>query len=210
MNKIYERRWLRFAKVGKMKYIGHLDLQTIFHGAIRRAKLPIAYSQGFNPHQRISFALPLPVGMESLCEYVELILEEPADIALDEYLPDGLRVLEVYSVPEKAPRPAAEVTAVDYRITTSLAKQAYDKITSRAEIVVLKKTKSGEKEVDIKPDILDISYEHGDVLKLRLSAGSSKNLSPQIIINEFLPQEMPSIVRTEMYASNGKALHEIL
>jgi len=211
MNKTYERRWLRFAKCEKMKYIGHLDLQTIFHGAIRRAKLPIAYSQGFNPHQRISFALPLPVGMESLCEYVELILEEPADVmALDEHLPDGLRVLEAYEVPEKAPRPAAEVTAVDYRLTSDFAKQAYDQITYSTEIVVLKKTKSGEKEVDIKPDILDVACDQMGVLTMRLSAGSSKNLSPQLVVKEFFPNKDVSIVRTEMYASNGRPLHEII
>jgi len=211
MNKTYVRRWLRFAKLEKMKYIGHLDLQTIFHGAIRRAKLPIAYSQGFNPHQRISFALPLPVGMESLCEYVELILEEPADVMLiDKHLPDGLRILNVYDVPEKAPRPAAEVTAVDYRLTSDLAKHAYDQIIYREEIIVLKKTKSGEKEVDIKPDILDIAYDPVGTLTMKLSAGSSRNLSPQVVINEFFPNESVSIVRTEMYANNGRPLHEIL
>ena len=214
MNKIYERRWLRFAKVEKMKYIGHLDLQTIFHGAIRRAKLPIAYSQGFNPHQRISFALPLPVGMESLCEYVELILEESADVTvLDKHLPGGLRILETYKVSEKAPRPAAEVAAVDYRLTginKGLAKNTYDSITSAPKIVVLKKTKSGEKEVDIKPDILDIACDHIGTLTMRLSAGSAKNLSPQVIIKEFFPQENISIIRTEMYASNARPLHEII
>ena len=213
MSRVYERRWLRFAKGGKMKYIGHLDLQTIFHGAIRRAKLPIAYSQGFNPHQRISFALPLPVGMESLCEYMELLLEEPADMmGLDKHLPDGLRILKVYEISEKAPRPAAAVTMVDYRITgvgEAYAKNAIDTISHASEIVVLKKSKSGEKYVDIKPDILSINYDLVGTLNMRLPAGSAKNLSPHTIAQEFFPKENIKVVRQEMYASNGRPLHEI-
>jgi len=217
MNKTYERRWLRFAKVEKMKYIGHLDLQTIFHGAIRRAKLPIAYSQGFNPHQRISFALPLPVGMESLCEYVELVLEEPADVALlDEHLPSGLRILDTYEVPEKAPRPAAEVAAVDYRLTGINADKAYDQIVNRTEIVVLKKTKSGEKEVDIKPLIKEISYStetNRVVLNTLLACGSRENLSASLL-SDYIKEKVESIEedsfvdieRIDMYAYKEKKI----
>jgi len=121
-----------------------------------------------------------------------------------------LRILDTYEVPEKAPRPAAEVAAVDYRLTGINADKAYDQIINRTEIVVLKKTKSGEKEVDIKPDILGITLDPVGALKLRLSAGSSKNLSPQLVINEFFLQENVSVVRTEMYSSNGRPLHEII
>ena len=213
MNRVYERRWLRFAKGDKMRYIGHLDLQMVFQSAIRRAKLPIAYSMGFNPHQRMSFALPLPVGMDSICEYMEILLNEDANIMeLDKHLPDGLRILEVYNIPEKTIKPAAAVCAADYRLTgisENEANSAFNQIIKGDQIVVLKKTKSGEKHVDIKPDILNFAYDPVGAVTMRLSAGSAKNLSPQVIVNEFFSKENVGIVRTELYASNNRPLHEI-
>ncbi|MCL2421251.1 MAG: TIGR03936 family radical SAM-associated protein [Defluviitaleaceae bacterium] len=225
MNRVYERRWLRFAKGGKMKYIGHLDLLKIFQSAIRRAKLPIAYSMGFNPHQRLSFALPLPVGMDSVCEYMELLLDEPAENFkkdLDAQLPDGLTLLDLYDIPEKAPRPAAAITAIDYRLTFPGAKQSkpfLDAISDTREIVVLKKTKSGEREADIRPDILALDFDPVGAVLMQLSAGSDRNLNPMLVAQKLFddmvispaPHEI-AIMRKEMYGEiNGKLvpLHEV-
>ena len=209
MNQTYERRWLRFAKGGKMKYIGHLDLLRVFQAAIRRAKLPVAYSMGFNPHLRISFAMPLPVGMESTCEYMELLLDAPCNLMLlDKELPEGLRILEVVNIAETAPKPAAILAAADYRVT-GITEEAVQAVQDAKEIITMKKTKSGEKETDIRTDILDICYEPGGAAKMKLSAGSTRNLSPYLVFGQL---KINSVVRTEMYASkNGMfvPLHEI-
>ena len=223
MNRVYERRWLRFAKGGKMKYIGHLDLQKIFQSAIRRAKLPIAYSMGFNPHQRLSFALPLPVGMDSVCEYMELLLDKPAEVmVLDNELPEGLRLLSSYKIPETAPRPAAAVTAADYRLIFPgvLESKVYlQKMIDSPEIIMLKKTKSGEKEANIRQDILDLKFDPIGAIMMKLSAGSARNLNPMLVAQKIFDNMgiCPSlneiaVVRYEMYGdAEGRLvpLHEV-
>ena len=223
MNRVYERRWLRFAKGGKMKYIGHLDLQKIFQSAIRRAKLPIAYSMGFNPHQRLSFALPLPVGMDSVCEYMELLLDQPAEVmVLDTELPEGLRLLSAYKVSEKAPRPAAAVTAADYRLIFPKvfeSKEYLQKIIDASEIIMMKKTKSGEKETDIRQDILALEFDPVGAVMMRLSAGSARNLNPMLVAQRIFDDmgicpalNDVAIVRHEMYGNAHQLLvplHEV-
>ena len=215
MNRTYDRFWLRFAKGGKMKYIGHLDLLRVFQSAIRRAKLPVAYSMGFNPHQRLSFAMPLPVGMDSVCEYMEILLDkkdegdEPVEImALDKKLPDGLRILSVYEVSEKAPSPAAVVAAADYRlISPEIDKNIVRTIKESPEIIVMKKTKKGETEADIRPDILALEYDHIGAVTMRLSAGSAKNLSPSLVARQICKNiHKASIIRQEIYGNAKKRL----
>jgi len=187
-----------------MKYIGHLDLLKIFQSAIRRAKLPIAYSMGFNPHQRLSFALPLPLGVDSVCEYIEILLDEPADLSvLDEQFPEGLRVLSVYEVSEKVQKPAAAVAAVDYRLTF---KGAFDEtLMDSKEILVIKKSKSGLKEVDIRPDILSLEYDPVGAVNMRLST-LNPHLAAQKLTDSY------ELVRLELLANkNGDLvpLHKI-
>ena len=70
---------LKFYKIGKLKFISHLDLQRTMKGALGRANVPLKYSEGFNPHPKMVFSLPLPVGAESRCEYLDIILNEPCD-----------------------------------------------------------------------------------------------------------------------------------
>ena len=229
MNRTYERRWVRFAKGGKMKYIGHLDLLKVIQMAIKRAKLPVAYSMGFNPHQRLSFALPLSVGVESVCEYMEILLDEPADIMLlDKQLPDGLKILSVYEVDEKAKSPAAIVTTADYRLTFDEIKEFEDgvkesvkKILDVDEIMVTKKTKKGIKDIDIRPDILSLEYDPVGAVMMRLCAGSERNLSPAIVsqkIFEYIGKndaaQAGQLLRHEVYG-NGEGnrlvlLHEAI
>ena len=67
---------IKFTKVGKVRFVGHLDLLKLFQRAIKRAGIPVAYSNGFNPHQLIGFAIPLPLGMASVGEYVDVELKE--------------------------------------------------------------------------------------------------------------------------------------
>lgn len=71
---------LKFTKGSEVKYISHLDLMRVFQRALRRASIPISYSSGFNPHQEISFAAPLSLGVTSNAEYVDLKLTEPMDV----------------------------------------------------------------------------------------------------------------------------------
>lgn len=220
MNRTYERRWLKFAKGEKMKFIGHLDLLRVFQAAIRRTNLPIAYSEGFNPHQRISFALPLPVGMDSVCEYMEIMLNEPVateDLKniLDIQLPDGLRILSVYEISEKLPRLAATLTASDYRVVFPGVEESdihLQSMMNANEIKIVKKTKSVEKETDIRQDIIDLKYDPVGAVLMKLSAGSARNLSPALTAKALFssmninpPMHHVKMMRLEMYGVKGES-----
>ena len=213
-----------------MKFIGHLDLLKIFQSAIRRAKLPVSYSTGFNPHQRLSFAAPLPVGMDSVCEYIEIILDEQADVmVLNDHLPNRLVLLDKWMISENAPSPAAAVVAADYRLTLENRSgdhrpgdlhsedhrpddyhRKIDEILSKNEITVMKKTKRGEQMVDIRPDILDMEYDPIGAINIRTSAGSARNLNPTLIAREICPDMKYKITRIEIYGAEHLSIEEHL
>lgn len=174
--------YMRYEKTENAKYVSHLDFVRMFGRAMRRAHLPIAFSEGFNPHPLLTFALPLSVGYTSGCELLEIVLTQAVsrdDIKerLNAVLPQGVKIKEVfegksnmkklevarYSVyPEKTPPKVADFLATQ-------------------EILIEKKTKSGVKECDIRPDIKDIKVTLGKI-DMVLSAGSRANLKPEVVV----------------------------
>ena len=95
---------LKFSKTGRAVYISHLDLMRTMQRVFSRAGVPLKYSEGFNPHAKISIILPLTVGTASLCEYMDFALAEDRDLAalpetLNAYMPEGIRALEAYEAP---------------------------------------------------------------------------------------------------------------
>jgi len=197
---------LRFSKREKLRFIGHLDFLRVFQQMIRRAGLPIAYSQGFNPHQIISFALPLPLGMESINDYADITIT--AEIPSNEIVemlnaaaPQGLHVSAAY--PFEGPTAAAATIAADYTFSAKITKEVTEKILTADTLIIPKKTKSGLKNTDIRPEILDI--QTADTTMLRLSAGSAKFLNP-LLVAEILTGEKAcnsSLSRLELYRDNG-------
>ena len=117
---------IKFAKYGTMKFISHLDVMRYFQKAIRRAGLPVMYSEGFNPHQIMSFASPLGVGQTSEAEYFDLALTEemPAEELCDrlnQTMTEGMRILGAILLPEPKPQEKREtamalVAASDYLV----------------------------------------------------------------------------------------------
>ena len=234
---------LRFSKSGALCYIGHLDFLKVFQQTIRRAKLPVAYSQGFNPHMLLSFALPLPLGMASTSDYADLTLEHemPYDELVSQFnahAPRGLRLTTAWEF--SGPGAAALVTAADYMFimempdsvnkdmyaTQEKADEIVQALLNRENIVIPKKTKSGIKDTDIRPDLMDIyvpgvgksgNYKSFDFaaipfnasILMRLAAGSGRFLNPLIVANLILGHDTdPStIVRHELYHhANDKEL----
>ncbi|MCL1988245.1 MAG: TIGR03936 family radical SAM-associated protein [Firmicutes bacterium] len=208
MNREYDRRLIKFEKVDKMRFIGHLDLLRIFQGAIRRANLPIAYSSGFNPHQKMAFALPLPLGMQSTCEYLELFFEKniPFNLFdLNDFLPSGLRILECYEISQKTPNPSGAVKAAEYNVIFDGMQNSapyLQEILDSSQIIVLKKTKKSTKETDIRPDIFMLKYIETS-LYMRISAGSSRNLNPMILANYILAKMGLTIFEHEISITRG-------
>jgi len=217
---------LRFSKTGPLRYIGHLDFLKVFQQTIRRAGLPMAYSQGFNPHMQLSFALPLPVGMVSIIDYADITLESemPTNEIVSRFndnAPGGLRLTSAWEF--TGPGAAALVTVADYMLVepmdshTGLLEKAdaiVQPLLSRESIVIPKKTKSGVKDTDIRPDILDISVEGYGInsdsynvnILMRLAAGSGRFLNPIIVAKLLTGRDIDttSIVRMDLYGTNDK------
>ena len=216
---------IKFLKTGSLQYISHLDLHRLINRALVRAGIPIWYTQGFNPHAKMVFALPLPVGVESVCEYLDVKIDKyiPNDDVkelLNKQLTEELRVIEVYDPTTKF----ADISKADYRIlldSISASPELTEKINeffAGGPILMTKKTKSGEKEIDISALIHSLKAEYcteaGNIkINATLTAGS-ESLSPEFIMAalrkyEILPtvslkDESYSIMRLRVLSSDGK------
>ena len=183
---------LKFRKVGKLQYVSHLDLQRTFMRVIVRACIPAWYTKGFNPHAKLVFSTPLGVGTESECEFLDIRIDKPISPKeimdrLNGELTDELRILDAY-IPETD---FSEIAYADYdvRIKTEGASAAMAKEIKEAletsPLHVTKKTKSGEKEIDIVPLInsLCVGYADGEIImQTTLSASVGEFLAPELLI----------------------------
>jgi len=205
-----------FEKRGRAKYISHLDLMRAFSRAVRRAALPLWYTEGFNPHPWLSFPLPLPLGQEGLREALDLRIEEAgyrlqeAGDRLNAVLPEGLRVLEV-TQPWAKP---GEIQAARYRVVVprddpqAWAEQAA-RLLREGNLTAKKMGKQGhrkvEKEIALAPLIhrWEFTARDGDVqLECVLAAGSERNLNPALLI-EALGDEGAAITRVQLLRQDG-------
>jgi radical SAM-linked protein len=185
--KVTFKYYLRFKKFGTAVWISHLDMVRTFQRIFMRAGISIVFSEGFNPHPKMVFAVPLPLGASSECELLEFRLEEERDPSyilqrLKSVCPVGI---EIFSV-ELAERKFTDICYASYDlffaddIIPSLG-TVVEHFNSRAEAVVLKKTKSGEKEKDIKPSVGKIeSTDFG--IRAILSVDSENFLGPELFM----------------------------
>ncbi len=211
-----------FTKTGMAKYISHLDLMRCMSRAFKRAQLPLWYTEGFNPHVFLTFARPLSLGFESLCESVDVRLAgeitfKEMKTRLNDALPEGITVVSVAKPVHKP----SEIAFADYQITLgcgepSLLSKHMGEVFSADSITVMKKGKQGrrkvEKEVDIKPCVSDFSMtvsENCVVLSLRLTAGDSNNINPTLLIDALtadFPYEITNkdILKLRVMLENGE------
>lgn len=196
MNKIR----MKFTKGEQVKYISHLDLMRTFYRAFRRAGLSVAYSQGFNPHPVVSFALPLAVGATSEAEYMDVELEKDLESnviinKLNHVLPEGIKVIEIRKQSEDEMRSFNDIAFADYVVKAELnvvlphIEKHIENILKENEIMVEKQGKKGVKLVNIRDDIHELSiierYDKTIVLKMKLSAGNESNLKPDLVLRAF-------------------------
>lgn len=192
---------IQYCKKGQSAYISHLDLVRTLARAFRRAALPIAYSEGFNPHPRFSFAAPLPVGTEGLAEVLDVEMQEqvaPQELAdrLNHSLPPGLAVLEVSAVQDNAPAPMAVLNEAGYLVHLdeqdwpgSLLDGAVQDFLNEEHIEVTRKGKDGRDKIrDIRPGIvkLDVLEQaSGLTMQMQLKSGSAMNVRPEDVMEAF-------------------------
>ena len=183
---------LKFRKVGKLQYISHLDLQRTFMRVITRACIPAWYTKGFNPHAKLVFSTPLSVGSESECEFLDIRIDrlmplETIRERLNGELTEELYISEAYMPTSDF----SEIAWSDYeiKIQTSGAdentvKSIKDALTN-SPLTVIKKTKSGEREIDIVPLIktADVVMENGIIhITTTLNASVDEFLKPELLI----------------------------
>lgn len=113
---------ITFVKQGALHYTGHLDLHKLWERAARRAKLPLAYSQGFHPQPKMNMAAALPLGFSSRCEVIDMRLEhdislEDLPARLNETLPSGIQVIEVQQIDDRSPALQTQVRSAEYEVT---------------------------------------------------------------------------------------------
>jgi radical SAM-linked protein len=171
-----QRLRIRYAKRGRLRFTSHRDFSRAFERAIFRARIPMAYSSGFNPHPRISYAGASPTGAASEAEYLEIGLAEVADpatihAALDEALPDGLDVVEVVESPGGgvADRLEASHWVIDVDLPEESCASAVEAFLAAESITVERMTKKGLREFDCRGAVVALSVEgRGDGARLDL------------------------------------------
>lgn len=193
---------IKFTKESEIKFISHLDVMKTIQRIIRRGKLPVEYSRGFNPHMNLSIAQPLSVGVYSKGEYLDIVftqeLEEEVILQrLNENAPPAVRFVKVIKVADtlpnekKIPQTMALLDAASYRIMINYLDAArlpeeLKALEAKLEWVTMKKSKSGEKEVDIRTLIKEFKYSvEGNTLLIEatLASGSRESLSPELLSN---------------------------
>lgn len=190
---------IKYTKSGHLKFIGHLDVMRFFQKAVKRAGLDIAYSQGFSPHQLMSFAAPLALGVTSEGEYFDaefnsLVSSDEFVRRFNEQMVDGMAVNDVILLPDNAKNSMSIVAGSDYHVTI-LEKEndadwevrkekllaAVPYLLEKDTIEVLRKTKKNEKIEDIKPGIFKLSVNE-DKIYMFLATGSEYNLKPESVV----------------------------
>ena len=207
-----------------MKFIGHLDIMRYFQKVMRRADVDIRYSEGFSPHQIMSFAAPLGVGLESRGEYVDIeVLSTDSSKEMlrriNENMVEGMEALSYRALPDDAGNAMSLVAAADYEVRFREGYEPEDleaffagipEFLKKEEILFLKKTKKGEKEINIRPQIYQMEARPEHKIFLQIATGSAANLKPDAVLRayaesrgETLGEFALMVTRLEVYANKG-------
>ncbi len=208
---------LRWGKTARYKYMSHLDNIRALERAIRRSRIPIAYSQGFHPTMKLSFGPPLPLGMTSEAEYTDLTLESnlmPSMVeALKAALPEGLIMYDVRNVLGKSKSLSASVNRAVYTLGLEKSEKNADlsnKIEEVLSSIVLEVDRVGKEQVrrlDIRPAIHDIALENGD-LRMTLGLSDGGYARPQEILAEIFNSDRATALANQLHRAEMYRLDE--
>ena len=202
-----------FSKTGRAKYVSHLDLMRTMTRAVRRAQIPLWYTEGFNRHPYLTFAAPLSLGHEGLRETMDIRLEEdvPFDqlvTRMNEVLPEGMTVVSAAEAVDKV----KELVSAQYVVTLGCSAQVVQDALSQSELLVEKRTKKKTmKTIDIKPHFANAQVEAvGDTLckmQVTLPCGSTENINPSLFVTALsgiIGQEVPAeYLRLQLNKADG-------
>ena len=219
---------IRFRKFGVMKFIGHLDIMRYFQKAMRRSEIDICYSEGFSPHQIMSFAAPLGVGITSDGEYLDIEVNttrstEASIKALNDTMVEGIEITGYIKLDEHAKTAMSVVAAADYDLSF---KEGYEIpatlhefqegircfFTEPQEVLITKQTKKSEKVIDLKQLVYEFHVKEQEgkpYFYIKLSTGSTDNLKPELVTASLFEsmglsydENAIQIHRRDVYAQN--------
>ncbi len=189
------RTLVKYTKTNAAIYVAHLDTQRTIQRMLRRTNLPIKYTMGFHPHPVLTFAQPLSVGVSSQGEYFEFSMLEyfnPSRLKgiIAASMPKGFTCLDCGFIRDEFPSLMAMVRCSEWEIYVEdikidNAKSLLDELLASESMMIMKTTKRGSKNVDIRPGIFSASCiprENGTLFKVILATGSKGNLSPRDFI----------------------------
>ena len=215
---------VKYKKEDEMIFISHLDLQRLLQRAFRRAKINLSYSEGFNPHPKMSYGNALALGVESQGEYVDIEIEDDIEVKeflerINEQLPDGIKFIKGQEIDPKTPSLSSIIVYGEYIFNIDLevplskefVKSRVLNFVKSKEIIITKKNKKGKKvEVDIRPMIRNfdlVSLDDNRVTFVStIATGSKANLNINILIPQILdmlnldmdPREV-GVLRRDLY-----------
>lgn len=217
---------IKFKKYGPVRFIGHLDVMRFFQKAIRRAQIDVAYTAGFSPHQVMTFAAPLGVGLTSNGEYMDIEVNSVTssqDVLerLNAASVPGIEIVSVKALPEGTGNAMASVAAAAYTVgfreelmpEIDLA-AALPQFLAKEKIPITKETKRGTREIDLRQGIYSLEHKAGEhppgMLAMLVDASSGGNIKPVQVVEALLrqlgmtlPENALLITREDVYTDIG-------
>ena len=200
---------LQTTKVGKIRFASHRDIAKVWERSLRRAEIPLVYSEGFSPRPKISFGLALPTGAESECEYLDFHLDdqkyETSNISLipqvlTKVLPEGITITGMVKMPRKYVSLQQSVTSTTWGIEVKENAndvQKWKEIVLTSDELIIKRTRKGKQVVDdIRPYIRAIGVEE-DVSKTTIKA-ELKTQPRSLRPSEFLVAAKPNLTMVRL------------
>jgi radical SAM-linked protein len=209
-----QRLRIKFRRGAELKFISHLDIMRLWVRALRRARIPLAYSEGFSPHPRISLAAPLSVGVTGEGEFMDITLTRPVSPhwfmnTVNQQLPHGIEVLEVFPISPSVPSLQSQVRQAVYRVEVCTAKPSHEIGADVRRLLALEhlpwhhERDTGRRDYDLRALIEDIVVEGCAggtctlVMKLRCDEGGSGR--PEQVVYALGFNEYPrSVQRTRL------------
>ena len=181
---------ITFSKTGALRYIGHLDLNTIWERAARRAGLPLAYTQGFHPQPKMTFASALPLGFSSRCEVMDMRLSKDVDLTslpvqLQKVMPSGIGIINVISVDEHEPPLQTQIVSAEYEVTLTEAvdgpslKRKMDDVIASSSLPRERRGKS----YDLRPLIEKLELTSENKILMQLAAREAATGRPEEVLD---------------------------
>lgn len=194
---VQQRLRITFGKEGNLKFTSSLDIAKVWERVLRRANLPVLYTQGFNTRPRLQLAMPLPLGITSECEILDVALREEIEFEesdlIEELLavsPKGLTIQQIEAVDIQSSAMQRLIISAEYRIRfedgidRALLQQRIDELLAQEKIIIEKIQKRKRSVMDLRPLIVNLHINEDNAMIAHLSVGERGNLRPDELLKQ--------------------------